>query len=72
MDGLFVDVRSVRSGIFHQYGVITIADERLQNIGLNSALQVFKQVGMFILPHLVRHGAISSEDPPHLATFYGK
>jgi hypothetical protein len=36
--------------MFHFYGNITIAGERLQNIALRSVLRVFKQGGIFILP----------------------
>jgi hypothetical protein len=42
-----------RSRIFHLYGDVTIADERLQNLGLCSALKAFEQGGIFIVPHLL-------------------
>jgi hypothetical protein len=36
----------------------TIAAEGLQNVGLCSALSVFKQGGIFIVPHLLWHGTL--------------
>jgi hypothetical protein len=63
-----------RSRIFHLYGDVTIAGEGLQNLGLCSALRAFEQGGIFIVPHLLRHGTsvfpVSSEGPPHLVAFY--
>ena len=48
--------------------------EGLQNLGLCSALMAFEQGGIFIVPHLLWHGAsvfpVSSEGPPHLVAFY--
>jgi hypothetical protein len=32
---------------------VTITDEGLQNLGLSSALGVFEQGGIFIVPHLL-------------------
>jgi hypothetical protein len=46
-----------RSRIFHLYGDVTITGEGLQNLGLCSALKAFKKRGIFIVPHLLRHGA---------------
>jgi hypothetical protein len=46
-----------RSRIFHLYGDITIAGEGLQNLGLCSALRAFEQGWIFIVPHLLWHGA---------------
>jgi hypothetical protein len=43
--------------IFHLYGDVTIAGKELQNLGLNSALQAFEQGEIFIVPHLLWHGA---------------
>jgi hypothetical protein len=61
--------------IFHLYGGVTITDEGMQNLGLCSALKAFEHVGIFIVPHLLWHGAlvfqIASEGPPHSVTFYG-
>jgi hypothetical protein len=58
----------------HLYEDITITGEGLQNLGLCSALRAFKQGGIFIVPHLLRHGATvlptSSEGPPHSVAFY--
>jgi hypothetical protein len=52
----------------------TTAGEGLQNLGLCSALRAFEQGGIFIVPHLLRHGAsvflVSSEGPPHLVASY--
>jgi hypothetical protein len=42
-----------RSRIFHLYGDVTNAGERLQNLGLCSALRAFEQGGIFIVPHLL-------------------
>jgi hypothetical protein len=38
---------------FHLYGDITITGEGLQNFGQCSALRVFEQEEIFILPHLL-------------------
>jgi hypothetical protein len=46
-----------RSRIFHLYGDVTIAGEGLQTLGLCSALRAFEQGEIFIVPHLLRHGA---------------
>jgi hypothetical protein len=54
---LFIFCFTFRSKIFHSYGDATIADERLQNLGLCSALRAFDQEGIFIVPHLRWHGA---------------
>jgi hypothetical protein len=47
------------------YGDVTIVGERLQNLGLCSALRAFEQGGIFIVPRLLWHGAsvfpVSSE-----------
>jgi hypothetical protein len=45
------------SRIFHVYGDVTITGEGLQNLGLCSALRTFEQRGIFIVPHLLCHGA---------------
>jgi hypothetical protein len=37
--------------MFHLYGDVTIAGERLQNLGLCLALGAFEQGGTFIVPH---------------------
>jgi hypothetical protein len=62
------------SRIFHLYGDVTITGERLQNLDLCLAPRAFEQGGIFILPHLLWHGAsvfpVSSEAPPHLVAFY--
>jgi hypothetical protein len=73
IDWLFT-VFTSRSRIFHLYGDVTIAGEGLQNLGLCSALRAFEQGGIFIVPHLLWHGAsvfpVSSEGPPHLVASY--
>jgi hypothetical protein len=62
------------SRIFHLYGDVTTAGEGLQNLGLCSALRAFEQGGIFIVQHLLWHGAsvfsVSSEGPPHLVASY--
>jgi hypothetical protein len=62
------------SRIFHLYGHVTIAGERLQILGLCSALRAFEQGGIFILPHLLWQQIsvfpVSSEGPPHLVASY--
>jgi hypothetical protein len=59
---------------FHLYGDVTIAGEGLQNLGLCSALRAFVQGGIFIVPHLMWHGAsvipVSSKGQPHLVPSY--
>jgi hypothetical protein len=63
-----------RSRIFHLYGDVTIAGEGLQSLGLCSAIRAFEQEVIFIVPHLLWHGAsvfpVSSEGPPHSVAFY--
>jgi hypothetical protein len=63
-----------RSRIFHLYGDVTNTGERLQNLGLYSALRAFEQGGIFIVPHLLWHGTsvfpVSSEGPPLSVAFY--
>jgi hypothetical protein len=53
---------------------VTIAGEGLQYLGLCSALSVFEQGGIFIVPHLLWNGAsvfpVSSEGSPYLVAFY--
>jgi hypothetical protein len=65
-----------RSRIFHLYGEVTIAGERLQNLGLCSELRAFEQGEIFIVPHLLWHGTlvfpVSSEGPPHSVATYDK
>ena len=46
-----------RSRMFHWYGDVTIAGEGLQILGLCSALRAFEQGEIFIVPHLLQHGA---------------
>jgi hypothetical protein len=55
-DWLIIYCFTSRSRIFHLYGDITITGERLQNLGLCSALRAFEQRGIFIVPHLLWHG----------------
>jgi hypothetical protein len=52
------------SRIFHFYGDVTIADEGLQNLGLCSALKAIEQGGIFIAPHLLRHGTSVFQSHP--------
>jgi hypothetical protein len=74
IDWMIIYEFTSRSRIFHLYGDVTIAGERLQSLGLCSALRAFEQGGVFIVPHLLRHGAsvfqVSSEGPPHPVASY--
>jgi hypothetical protein len=45
------------SRMFHLDGDVTITGEGLQNLGLCSALRAFEQGGIFIVSHLLWHGA---------------
>jgi hypothetical protein len=45
------------SRIFYLYGDVSITCEWLQNLGLCSALRAIEQGGIFIVPHLLWHGA---------------
>jgi hypothetical protein len=60
--------------IFHLNADVTISVEGLQNLGLCSALRAFEQAEIFIVSHLLWHGAsvflVSSEVPPHSVAFY--
>jgi hypothetical protein len=62
------------SEIVHLYGNVTIATEKLQTLGLCSALRTFEQRGMFIVVHLLWHEAsvflVSSEGPYHSIASY--
>jgi hypothetical protein len=74
IDWLIIYSFTSRSKFFHLYGDVTIAGEGLQNLGLCSALRAFEQGGVFIVPHLLWHGAsvfpVSSEGPPHFVASY--
>jgi hypothetical protein len=54
--------------------LISFAGEGLQNLGLCSALRAFEQGGIFIVPHVLWHGAsvfpVSSEGLPHSVASY--
>jgi hypothetical protein len=73
-DWLIIYSFTSRSRIFHLYGDVTITGKGLQNLGLCSALRAFEHRGIFIVPHLLRHGAlvfpVSSEEPPHSVASY--
>jgi hypothetical protein len=60
------------SRIFRGYKDVAIAGEELQS--LCSSLRALEQGGIFIVPHLLRHGAsvfpVSSEGPFHLFASY--
>jgi hypothetical protein len=45
------------SRMYHLYGDVTITGEGLQSLGLCSALRAFEKEGIFIVPHLLWHGA---------------
>jgi hypothetical protein len=59
--------------MFHLYKDVTIADGRLQNLGLCSELGAFEQ-GDLYRANLLWHGAsvfpASSEGSPHSVAFY--
>jgi hypothetical protein len=71
---LFIYCFTSCSRVFHIYGDVTITGEGLQNLSLCSALRAFEQGEMFIVPHLLWHGAsvcsVSSEGPPHSVSSY--
>jgi hypothetical protein len=75
LDWLIIYGFTSRSRIFHLYGDVTIAGEGLQNLGLCSAHRAFELGGIFIVPHLLWHGAsvfpVSSKGPPHLVASFG-
>jgi hypothetical protein len=52
-----IDGFTSRSRIFHLYGDVTITGVGLQKLDLCSALRAFEQGGIFIVPHLLWHGA---------------
>jgi hypothetical protein len=74
IDWLIIYGFTSRSRIFHLYGDVTNAGEELQNLGLCLVLRAFEQGGIFIVPHMLRHGTsvypVSSEGPPHLVASY--
>jgi hypothetical protein len=54
-----------RPRILHMYGDVNITRE---NLGLCSALRVFVQRGIFVVPHLLWHGLgfpVSTKGPPY-------
>jgi hypothetical protein len=57
IDWLFIVLYTSRSRIFHSYEDVTITGEGLHNLGLFSALRAFELGGIFIVPHLLWHGA---------------
>ena len=65
---------TAHSRIFDSYLDVTIAGEGAANLGLYSALKVFEHGGIFLVSHLLWHGAsvfpVSSEWPPHSITSY--
>ena len=65
---------TAHSRIFDSYLNVTIAGEGAANLGLSSALRVFEHEGIFLVSHLLWHGAsvfpVSSEWPPHSITSY--
>jgi hypothetical protein len=56
IDWLIIYGFTSRSRIFYLYGDVTIAGEGLQNLDLCSVLRAVEQGGIFIVPHLLRHG----------------
>jgi hypothetical protein len=47
------------------YGDVTIAFEGLKNLDLYSALKVFEQGRIFIVPHLLQQGPRFSQSHPN-------
>jgi hypothetical protein len=74
VDWLIIYCFTSRSRIFLLNGDVTITCEGLQNLGLCSALNAFEQGGIFIVSHLLWHGAsvflVSSEGPSHSVASY--
>jgi hypothetical protein len=74
VDRLIIYCFTSRSRIFHSYGDVNITSERLQNLGLCSALRAYEQGGIFIVQHPRWHRTsvfpVSSEGPPHLIIIY--
>jgi hypothetical protein len=74
IDWLIVYGFTSRSRMFHLYGNATSSGEGLQNLGLCSALRVFEQGGIFIVPHLLWHGTsvspVLSKGTPHSVASY--
>jgi hypothetical protein len=74
IDWLIIYGFTPRSRIFHLYGDVSITGERLQNLGLFSALRAFEQERFFIVQHILWHGTlvfpVSSEGPSHSVAFY--
>jgi hypothetical protein len=68
---LFVCLLRAARAIFQPSGGcdVTITGDRAANFGLCLALRTFEQGGIFIMPHLLRHGTsvstVSSERPAH-------
>jgi hypothetical protein len=62
------------SRMFHLHGDVTITGERLQNLGLCSAIRAFEQGKIFIVPHLLWIGAsvfpVTAKGPPHSVASY--
>jgi hypothetical protein len=71
---LFIYCFTSRLRTFLLYRDVTITGEGLENLGLCPAIRTFEQRGIYILPHLLSHGAsvfpVSSEGPPHLIASY--
>jgi hypothetical protein len=74
IDWLIISCFTSRSRIFYLYGDVTIIGEGLQNLGVCSALPAYEQGGIFIVSHLLRHGAsvfpVSSEGPAQSVASY--
>jgi hypothetical protein len=73
-DWLIIYCFTSRSRIFHLCGDVTITGEGLQNLDLCTALRALEQGGIFIVPHLLWHGAsvfpVSSKGLPHSVASY--
>jgi hypothetical protein len=75
IDWLFIVLRPTQEYFTSAlYGDVTVTGEGLQTLGPCSALKVFEQGEIFIVPHLLWYGAsvfqVSSEGPPHSVPSY--
>jgi hypothetical protein len=70
VDWLIIYSFTSRSRVFHLYGDVTIAGERLQNLGLRSALRAFEHREITCCDTGPRIFRSHPKDRPHLVTSY--